>query len=237
MRNKKKTIKDIIIITIISIIVIPIIFYLNTYYKASETVNDSLISSKTVKVEKNKNGILFDGQGKENIFVFYPGAKVEYTAYAPLMNKLAEAGLDTYIVEMPFNIAFFDINAFKEVKNKYEYDNWFIGGHSLGGVVAAMNTEKENIKGLILLASYPTKEPNCKILSLYGSNDDVLNKEKYQESTKNLKQFTEIIIDGGNHAYFGNYGEQKGDSKATISRNEQQDITVKEIMKFIKLSN
>lgn len=237
MRNKKKTIKNIIIITIISIIVIPIIFYLNTYYKASEIVNDSLISSKTVKVKQNSNGILFDGQGKENIFVFYPGAKVEYTSYAPLMHTLAEKGLDTYIIEMPFNIAFFDINAIKEVKNKYEYDNWFIGGHSLGGVVAAMNVKEYNIKGLILLASYPTENPNCKTLSIYGSNDGVLNIEKYQDSTKNLNKFTEIIIDGGNHAYFGNYGEQKGDNKATISRNEQQDITVKEIMKFIKLSN
>lgn len=237
MGNKKKTIKNIIIITIISIIVIPIIFYLNTYYKASEIVNDSLISSKTVKVEKNKNGILFDGSEEKNILVFYPGAKVEYTAYAPLMNKLAEAGIDTYIVEMPFNIAFFDINAIKDVKNKYEYDNWFIGGHSLGGVVAAMNVKKYNIKGLVLLASYPTENPNCKTLSIYGSNDGVLNIEKYQESTKNLKQFKEIVIESGNHAHFGNYGEQKGDNKATISRNEQQDITVKEIMKFIEINN
>ena len=132
---------------------------------------------------------------------------------------------------------FFDIEAIKKAKSKYEYENWFIGGHSLGGVVAAMNTEKENIKGLILLASYPTEKPNCKTLSIYGSNDGVLNIEKYQDSTKNLKQFIEIVIEGGNHAYFGNYGEQKGDNKATISRNEQQDITVKEIMKFIKLSN
>ena len=236
MRNKKKAIKNIIIITIISIIVIPIIFYLNTYYKASEIVNDSLISSKTVKVEQNSNGILFDGPGKENIFVFYPGAKVEYTSYAPLMHTLAEKGLDTYIIEMPFNIAFFDINAIKDVKNKYEYDNWYIGGHSLGGVVAAINIKKYNIKGLILLASYPTENPNCKTLSIYGSNDGVLDIEKYQESTKNLKQFTEIIIEGGNHAYFGNYGEQNGDNKATISRSSQQEITINEILKFTEIS-
>ena len=233
----KKSMKNIILISIISVIVIPIIFYLNTYYKATAVVKYSLKTDEKVIVEQNSNGILFDGPGKENIFVFYPGAKVEYTSYAPLMHTLAENGLDTYIVEMPFNIAFFDINAIKDVKNKYEYDNWYIGGHSLGGVVAAINIKKYNIKGLILLASYPTENPNCKTLSIYGSNDGVLDIEKYQESTKNLKQFTEIIIEGGNHAYFGNYGEQNGDNKATISRSSQQDITVKEIMKFIKLSN
>ena len=229
--------KNIILITIISVIVISIIFYLNTFYKASENIQINLILNETVKVEKNKNGILFDGPGNENILVFYPGAKVEYISYASIMHALAEKGLDTYIVEMPFNIAFFDAFAIKKVKNKYEYNNWFIGGHSLGGVVAAMNVEKYNIKGLILLASYPRTETNCKILSIYGSNDGVLNLEKYQEKTNNLKQFTEIVIDGGNHAYFGNYGEQKGDNKSTISRTKQQEITTNEIIKFVELTN
>ena len=236
MIDKKKSMKNIILISIISVAVISIIFYLNTYYKATAVVKDSLKTNEKVKVEQNSNGILFDGPGEENILVFYPGAKVEYTSYAPLMHTLAENGLDTYIVEMPFNIAFFDMNAIKKVKNKYEYNNWFIGGHSLGGVVAAMNTKKYNIKGLILLASYPTKDPNCKTLSIYGSKDGVLNIEKYQESTKNLKQFTEIIIEGGNHAYFGNYGDQKGDNIATISRTTQQEITINEILKFTEIS-
>ena len=232
----KKSMKNIILISIISVIVIPIIFYLNTYYKATAVVKYSLKTDEKLIVEQISNGILFDGPGKDNIFVFYPGAKVEYTSYAPLMHTLAENGLDTYIVEMPFNIAFFDINAIKDVKNKYEYDNWYIGGHSLGGEVAAINIKKYNIKGLILLASYPTENPNCKTLSIYGSNDGVLDIEKYQESTKNLKQFTEIIIEGGNHAYFGNYGEQNGDNKATISRSSQQEITINEILKFTEIS-
>lgn len=236
MKYIKKNIKNIVLI-IISIIVISIIIYLNIFYKASPTIDNYLISNDIIKIEKNKNGILFDGPNEENILVFYPGAKVEYTAYAPLMSELAKQGLDTYIVEMPFNIAFFDINAIEKVKNKYEYNNWFIGGHSLGGVVAAMNIEEYNIKGLVLLASYPTEKPNCETLSIYGSNDGVLNIEKYKESTKKLNQFKEIIIKGGNHAYFGNYGEQKGDNKAAISRTKQQDITVKEILKFVELNN
>ena len=34
-------------------------------------------------------------------------------------------------------------------------------------------------------------------------------------------------MEGGNHSQFGNYGEQKGDGKATISAEEQQRQTVK----------
>lgn len=237
MKIIKKRNKSIIMLIITLIIIGSTIVYINTFYKASLAVNKKLISDDKVKVVKNKNGILFDGPGEENILVFYPGAKVEYIAYAPLMHSLSEKGLDTYIVEMPFNIAFLNVNAIKKVKEKYEYNNWFIGGHSLGGVVAAMNVEKYNIKGLILFASYPTSKPNCKTLSIYGSDDGVLNIKKYKESTNDLKQFKEVIIDGGNHAYFGNYGEQKGDMKATISRTKQQEITSKEIIKFVELNN
>ena len=65
-------------------------------------------------------------------------------------------------------------------------------------------------------------------LALYGSEDGLLNKEKL-EGTANV-----IEIPGGNHAYFGNYGEQRGDGAATITREEQQRITAQEISAFVK---
>jgi len=59
--------------------------------------------------------------------------------------------------------------------------------------------------------------------------------EKYIDCLINLPRKTnEIIIPGGCHAYFGNYGEQEGDGIPEISRRQQQDITVKEITDFIK---
>ena len=84
-----------------------------------------------------------------------------------------------------------------------------------------------------MLASYSTKEVECNSLSIYGSNDGVLNIQQYKKNKKNLKNDKEIIIEGGNHAYFGNYGEQKGDKKAAIKREEQQEKTIMEIVDFI----
>ena len=150
------------------------------------------------------------------------------------MNNLAKEGIDTFIVKMPFNIAFFKSDAVKDVMDEYKYNNWYLGGHSLGGVVASKDTKKHNIKGLILLASYTTNKVNCKVLSIYGSNDGVLNYNSYKKNKKNIPNNMQVVIDGGNHAYFGNYGEQKGDKKAVITRKEQQEKTILEILKFVK---
>ena len=32
----------------------------------------------------------------------------------------------------------------------------------------------------------------------------------------------ELVIEGGNHAYYGNYGEQANDGQADITRENQQ---------------
>lgn len=50
--------------------------------------------------------------------------------YAPLLYKLAEKGIDCYLVDMPFRLAIFNINAIDNIINKYKYDNWYLMGHS-----------------------------------------------------------------------------------------------------------
>ena len=42
-----------------------------------------------------------------------------------------------------------------------------------------------------------------------------------------------MIIEGGNHAYFGSYGEQDGDGKANISNAEQIEFAANEIEKML----
>ena len=136
------------------------------------------------------------------------------------------------IAEMPFRLAVFDINGAEGICDQFpEIDNWYIGGHSLGGSMAAqyLSSCKEEYKGLVLLGSYSAtdiSDMDIEVLSVYGENDKILNREKYKESIDNLPDsLTEKIIDGGNHAYFGMYGEQKGDGKAEISNIEQIETT------------
>ncbi len=92
--------------------------------------------------------------------VFYPGAKVEYTAYLPLMYRLAEQGMDCFLIKMPCNLAFLGQNKAGNVVGSYKYERWYLSGHSLGGAMAASYVSKhlEQLEGLVLLAAYPTQE-------------------------------------------------------------------------------
>lgn len=232
---KKKLL--VIISSVLLITITCLIIYLNTYYH-SDNVDNYLVSNEEVIVKKINEGYFFDGKGNDIALIFYPGAKVEYISYAPLMNKLASNGIDTFLIEMPFNIAFFDKNKAGKIINKYNYDNWYLSGHSLGGVVISLYAinNSNNIDGLILLASYPTKKipDNIKLLSIIGKDDGVLNLNKYNSSKKYFPtNTTELFIDG-NHSNFGNYGMQKKDKQSSITKNEQQDETINEIIKFIK---
>ena len=131
-----------------------------------------------------------------------------------------------------------DVNAADGITEQFpEIESWYIGGHSLGGSMAASYLAKhgDEFDGLVLLGSYSTADlTSSKVLSIYGENDGVMNREKYEKYKSNLPaDFTEKVIKGGNHAYFGIYGEQEGDGKADISAMEQIIITTDTISDFI----
>jgi hypothetical protein len=246
--NKKKSVKRRLIIAVISVftaiaIVCGAFFiYVSDYYHALPQAQTVFSSDDSVRGEELDDGsIAYIPEKPVAGFIFYPGGKVEHTAYAPLMKACAERGILCVLVKMPFNLAVFDINAADGVQERYpEIDKWYIGGHSLGGSMAGAYLEENHasFKGLVLLGSYTTTDfsrTDLSVLSIYGSEDRVLNKEKYDECRVNLPDdFTEVIIDGGCHAYFGMYGKQEGDGTPKISNEEQINITVDEIERFVK---
>lgn len=72
------------------------------------------------------------------------------------------------------------------------------------------------------------------VVSIYGSEDKVLNMEVYEKNRDNLpSDFEEVILDGGCHAYFGCYGLQDGDGTPTITNEEQMEQTVDTLESFI----
>ena len=157
------------------------------------------------------------------------------------MEALAAEDILCILVKMPFNLAVFDINAADGIIEKYpDIENWYIGGHSLGGSMAAsyIADKEEDYRGLVLLGSYSTtdlSDSSLDVISVYGSEDMVLDKNKYEENIKNLPDdYKEAVIEGGCHAYFGMYGEQKGDGTAAISNEDQIEETVKAICEWMK---
>ncbi len=215
--------------------------YLSDYYRANLDTISAFMPQGTTWEEEPEGMIIFEAEDATKGLIFYPGGKVEYTAYVPLMQACSENGILCILLEMPFNLAVLDINAAEGIQNKYpQIEDWYIGGHSLGGSMAASYLENnvEDYKGLILLGSYSTADlsaTSLDVLSVFGSEDKVMNREKYEKNKSNLpNDFTEYVIDGGCHSYFGMYGEQDGDGTPTITNEEQIRLTVESIVKIME---
>jgi len=234
------------IISFILILGIAFFVYVQDFYHATDYAKECLVSvSGEYRVEQTSdNCIVFYPENDSDLglgFVFYPGGKVEYTAYAPLLCQLSKRGITCFLLKVPCNLAILDTDAAKEIKaNDYpDIDKWFIGGHSLGGLAASMylSDSKEDYEGIILMGAYSTKDLSSLALScltIYGSQDQVMNKEQYLDCKGNYgSDYTEYVIDGGCHAYFGSYGPQNGDGSPNLSDKEQQEITADVIAEWI----
>lgn len=176
-----------------------------------------------------------NGIQPDTAFILYPGGKVDYRSYAPQARAIAEAGYLVVIPEMPLNLAVFAPNTANDIIAAYpDIGQWAIGGHSLGGAMAAQFAFDNPgvIAGLALWAAYPAGNSDLSgaevaVSSIYGSLDGVATPDQVLAGKPLLPADTTWVeIVGGNHAQFGWYGPQDGDNPATISREEQQAQTV-----------
>ncbi len=214
------------------------LIYANIYYHADASALEALSPDETVSVSRTSYGWLFDGPSETDMLVFYPGAKVEETAYAPLLHALAAQGMDVCLVKMPLRFALFGAGKAQKILAGYDCANRYVGGHSLGGAMAAVYAagHGDELTGVILLAAYPTKplDDSLVLISLYGSEDGVLTRDKLADGQQYAPNRSfEAVLEGGNHAQFGNYGVQSGDGTARVSAEEQQEWTVSAILSFI----
>ena len=237
MKTKKKLAIGFVAFLMLTVCVF--LIYTSDYYHADKTAIEVASAGAGIHVSHSNGALVFDPGNADTALIFYPGGKVEYTAYEPLMINIAQKGMVCILPEMPFHLAVFGMNAADRFLLAYpEIKHWYIGGHSLGGSMAASYAAKNTgrIEGLILLASYSAADislSDMKVLSVYGSEDGVLNRESYQKNKSNLPaKFSEIILQGGNHAGFGYYGPQKGDGKASISKEQQQADTASVVAEF-----
>jgi hypothetical protein len=190
----------------------------------------ALESTSKVTVTQTEDYVSFmpTGTTPTKAFVFYPGGRVDYRAYAAPLHKLAEQGYLAILLPVRLNLAFFDINAAdRAIPDFPEIQDWAVGGHSLGGVAASQYAAKnEDLDGVVYWASYPAddklKNSDMAFTSIYGTLD-MGGMEGFQSSASLLPADTEfVVIEGGNHSQFGNYGLQPGDNPATITWQEQQ---------------
>ena len=172
-------------------------------------------------------------------FVFYPGARVDYRAYAAPLHRIAAEGYLVILLPVRLNLALLDVNAADRAIAAFPaIRHWVVGGHSLGGVAAASYASTHDVDGLVLWASYPAddslKNSNVRVLSIYGTQD-ISAPDLFEDKQILLPTGSKsVVILGGNHAQFGDYGPQPGDHEATISRAEQQKQAADATIQFLK---
>ncbi|MBR4726932.1 MAG: alpha/beta hydrolase [Clostridia bacterium] len=215
------------------------LIYVRDAYPAQPAAIEAMAGSTQITVTQAGTLTFFSPPQPTAGLIFYPGGKVEPEAYAPLLTACAQRGLLCVLVSMPGNLAVLHSNAADGIQARYPaLTHWYLCGHSLGGAMAASYIAKHpaDYDGLILLAAYSAadlRETGLRVLSVRGSEDGVLDRDKYAAAAGNLPPGAEeYVIEGGCHAYFGDYGPQAGDGTPAISCDAQIRQTADRIAAF-----
>lgn len=184
-----------------------------------------------------QSGLWLGPQRAEVGIAFIPGALVDPRAYENMFAPIAEAGYPVYIAKPPLGLAFGVPDVVAQARAAVPgVQEWVVAGHSLGGAVASQQTD--GAAGLILLGAYPIddiSDATVPVLSVSASNDQLSTPADIEASKADLPERTTFeVVDGGVHAYFGDYGAQRGDGTPTISREEQQAQTQAAILDFLQ---
>ena len=245
-KSKRKPIHRIILIVLAAILVLsavivgmclfnerPAVQTVATYQNA---YGDTVINiSDDGSVE-----ILPQSRDADTGLIFYVGAQITPNAYIPLLARIAEQGYACFIPNLTFNMAALEPKAADEIIPAHpEIRTWILAGHSMGGLTASgyADDHRDTVDGLILVAAYANRDMSdaqLPVLAVFGDTDGVMNRKLYDKRLAwNPADFEEYVIQGANHAQYGDYGKQPRDNDAKISAEEQQDKTAEIILDWL----
>jgi len=204
---------------------------------------DALRSDSQVQVSSGEWFIFTPTSNRTKVgFIIYPGGRVDARSYAPAARPIAAHGF-LVVIPMPLNLAVFAPDSALDIASAFDnMTYWAIGGHSLGGTMAAQFAKNHPllVQGLILWASYPysgsdLSKSDLRVVSISATMDGLVTPDKIATSRAFLPSTTMcFVIVEGNHAQFGWYGPQLGDNLEEISREEQQQQVVEAILELLE---
>jgi hypothetical protein len=178
----------------------------------------------------------------ETAVVFYPGAAVPPEAYLATWAPIVVAsGVSVHIPSMPVRLAVLDANRAGQIMADHpDIASWWVGGHSLGGAMAATfagRSEPDELDGLVLFAAYATAgaelaaRDDLVVLSVSGTRDGLSTPQDVEERLPLLPADAEVAtLDGVSHAQFGAYGAQAGDGVPTVSDEQAIDLIAEAVV-------
>lgn len=201
-------------------------------------VDDSvLVSNESVEVVDSPSSIQFlPRRPRAAGLIFFPGALVDPTAYAPLVRRTADAGYPAFLVRLPLR-GFSTDEATRaagataqELMEAHPGLRWLVAGHSKGGLFACRVASAHPVQALLLLGTthprvFSLSSLAIPVTKVTGSRDGLAGPARVRAAAGNLPPSTRfVLLEGGNHSQFGYYGFQLGDRPAAISREEQQNL-------------
>ncbi len=217
------------------VVVLGFLIWANTPYRADRGATLEVFRNGDIAVTMVDEGILMEPVG-DSIdlpespvgLIFVPGARVEPYAYMfQLSGVVDEHGVTVLITKPTLNLAFFDTRSVADFTTAAPgVDRWFVGGHSLGGVRACLMTPDADVEGLVLFGSYcanDLSDSGLRVLSIAGDNDLLSDLDTIAGAAPLLPADAEfVVIEGANHAAFGDYGAQSGDGERTITSDQMR---------------
>ena len=244
--TKRKTIRRIILIVLAAVLVLSAVIVgmcLFNERPAVQTVATYQSTySDTVKSVADGGGveILPRNTDADIGIVFYVGTQITPDAYIPFLARIAEQGYACFIPDFTFNMAALEPKAADEIIPAHpEIKTWILAGHSMGGLTASgyADDHRDTVDGLILVAAYANRDMSdaqLPVLAVFGDTDGVMNRKLYDKRLAwNPADFEEYVIQGANHAQYGDYGKQPRDNDAKISAEEQQSQTAEIILDWL----
>ena len=229
-----------LLLLLVLISLVFVIYFQITAYPALPETAACWIDNPQARIERDRISFLPPEGSATTGVIIYPGGNVDFHAYAPLAGRISASRYPVFVQRMPLNLAVFGIQRGTRIMDDYpDIEHWLLVGHSLGGAMAARLSlqHTDRVQGLVLLAAYPDvdlSQSGLFVISLYGSQDGVLNMERLEASLPLLPAQAEVTrIPGANHAGFGHYGPQKGDQEPLITREEQQNITAQAVLALL----
>lgn len=232
---KYKSLIKTILITSTLLIGLCSVFAYRTY-QADKVALELIYSNQSISIQETLDYYLITpivNNTDNPTIIFYSGGLVTTSSYLYNMGIIA-AKLSTRVVliKPPLNLAIVPSISLETIKSRLNLQSLILTGHSLGGVKACLDYKPNiGIKKLVLMGSYCTNDlskEGFELVSLYGSNDKVLQLKNLEDAKKNTPSKSIFkVIEGANHSIFGSYGKQAGDGKADISKTEFLDLVSK----------
>ncbi len=229
------------LVVVLTLVVLGFLVWANIVARGDRDASIEAWTNPAVSIVSTDQSILMTptGEASGSGLVFIPGARVDPYAYLFTLSGVVEASGMTVVITKPtLNLAFFDTRPLATfLADAPEIDDWYVGGHSLGGVRACMVADDPVVTGLILFGSFCANDlsaTDLRVLSIGGSEDGLTTPQNIEDAAGLLPSSTEFVeIEGLNHAGFGNYGLQAGDGVGTLTRDEQRDAIAEAIVGFL----